>query len=111
MKLIIPPECQIGAHTYKIMINEKALEVANIRGQVSFSEEIIRLSLRHDGHSRSLTMVFEALLHEMLHVVNQLYCGGELNEQQHEAIGAGMSQPLLSLGIEPDFSQIPEEKL
>lgn len=111
MKLIIPSECQIGAHTYKIRISEKALDVANIRGQVSFSEETIRLSLEHEGHKRSDTMVFEALLHEILHMVNNLYCGGELSEQQHEAIGAGISQPLLSLGIEPDFSQIPEEKL
>jgi len=111
MKLIIPPECQIGAHTYKIRISEKPLAVAHLRAQVSFSEELIRLSLKEDEHVRSITMVFEALLHEILHVVNELYCGGEISEQQHEAIGAGMSQPLLSLGIEPDFSQIPEEKL
>lgn len=111
MKVIISSECQIGAHTYKIRVSEKALAVANLRGQVSYPEEVIRISLKHYDYERSNTMIFEALLHEILHVVDALYCGGELTEQQTESICAGMSQPLLSLGIEPDFSQIQEEEI
>lgn len=111
MKLVIPSQCQIGAHTYKIVVNEKALEVAGLRAQVTFAEETIRISFKEKGYKRSNTMVFEALLHEILHVIDALYCGSELTEQQIESIGAGMSQPLLSLGVEPDFSQIQEEEL
>lgn len=110
MKLIITPECQIGVHTYKIRINNKALDIANLRANVDYNEQIVRLSTRLDGKQRSNSMIFEALLHEFLHPINHLLMGGELTETQHEQISAGLAQALLSLGIEPDFSQIPEEE-
>jgi len=112
MKLIIPPTCQIGAHTYKVRFNDKLLGAADLRAQTNHKEQLIRLSTgEHAGVRRSNTMLFEMLLHEILHPINQLYCGGEVTEQQIEAISAGMAQALLSLGIEADFSQIPEEEI
>lgn len=111
MKFIIPPEYQIGAHTYRIRINNKALDIADLRANVSYNDQIIRLSTHLDGKPRSNSMVFEALLHEVLHPINHLFMGGELSEQQHEQISTGLAQAFLSMGIEPDFSQIPKETL
>ncbi len=111
MKLIIPPECQIGAHTYKIRISNKALDIAELRGQVRYITQIIRISTHTDTMPRTNSMVFDALIHEMLHPISHLFMGGELTETQIEQIATGFTQVLLSLGIEPDFSQIPEEKL
>lgn len=110
MKLIIPSECQIVAHTYRIRINNRALGIADLRANVSYNEQIIRLSTCLEGKPRSNSMTFEALLHEMLHPINHLFMGGELTEQQIEQVSAGLTQMLLSMGIEPDFSKIPEEE-
>lgn len=109
MKIVIPAECQIAAHTYRIRINNKALDVGELRAKVNYNQQIIRLSTHLDGQSRSSSMIFEALLHEMLHPINHLFMGGALSEEQIEQVSAGLAQMLLSMGIEPDFSQVPEE--
>lgn len=116
IRLVIPPECQAGAHNYKIAFSDKALQIADIRAQVDHASQIIRLSRYGTNVTtrtipRSVTVLFESFLHELLHIHNHLWCGGDLTEQLIEAISAGLSQSLLSLGIEPDFSEIPEEEL
>ena len=116
MRLVILPECQAGALTYKIIFSDKALQIADVRAQVEHAEQLIRLS-KHGSYTtlraipRSAAVLFEMLLHEIIHIHNHLWCGGDLTEQQTEALAAGLTQSLLSLGIEPDFSQIPEERL
>lgn len=116
MKVIISPECQAGHLTYKIVFNDKALQIADLRGQVDHAGQIIRLS-KHGtftttrGIPRSTAVLFEMLLHELFHIHNHLWCGGDLTEQQIEAMASGSAQSLLSLGFEPDFSQIPNEEL
>lgn len=114
MKLVIPSEYQIGAHTYKIRFNDKLLILADLKAQCSHPDQIVRLSAygtQGGKMRRSNTVLFEMLLHEILHPIDHLYCGSELTEQQIEAISAGLTQSLLSLGIEPDFSEIQEEEL
>lgn len=116
MKLVISPEVRMGAFSYKIVFSDKTMQIADVRAQVEHAEQVIRLS-KHGTHwttraiPRSSTALLEMLLHEIIHVHNHLWLGGDLTEQQIEAMASGLAQSLLSLGIEPDFSQIPEEEL
>lgn len=110
MKLVIPPECQVGGNKIRIRINEKALDIAGLSAQYSAYENIIRLSLIYDGKPRDKARVLESLIHELNHAVDGLYMR-ELEERQVGVMASGWTQIFLSLGIEPDFSQIPEEEL
>ena len=103
MKLIIPPKCQIGAHIFKIRWSDKWLDARGVRGHEDCRDQMIRL---HTGQSASAA--FEALIHELDHVVGYTY-GIESEEAEVIARTAGLCQSLMSLGIEPDFSQIPKE--
>ncbi len=106
-KFLIQPECQIGANTFKIRWGDKMLDAAHVRGGGSFKEQIIRL---HTGQSASAT--FEALIHEIDHMVSYTF-GIEADSEELDVVAraAGMTQCLMSMGIEPDFSLIKEEKL
>jgi len=114
MKLVIPDIVESGHLDYRIIFDDKSLQVADSRAQVNYAEQTIRLSKygtysSDRGTHRSPAAILEALLHELLHVHNNLWCADELTEQQVEALAAGLTQSLISLGIEPDFSRIPEE--
>jgi len=105
MLLVIPSQCKIGCRTIKIVFSDKVLDWKEKRAHENIKEEIIRL---HTGESDAAT--FEALIHEALHIVHYLY--GREDDEQGACIEAeAMCQFLMSLGIEPDFSQVPEEKL
>ena len=108
-RIVIPPEIQLGPHTYKIRFNEKLCRAADIRSQVSHSDQIIRLDPGRDKEMRRNTMLMDELLHEIIHPIDNMYCSGNISEQQIEALSAGLAQALLSLGVEFDFSQIPQE--
>ena len=104
MKLVIPPQCQIGAHTFKIVWNTRYVEHGERRAEADAKEQMIRLA-----HDRSNTSLFESLLHEIRHMIDYTFHLDE-SEEQITARTAALTQTVLSLGIEPDFSEIPEEK-
>lgn len=105
MKLVIKPECQIGARNIRIVFSDRILDWEENRASENIKEEIIRL---HKGQSSAAT--FDSLIHEAEHIVNYLYA---VNEEENYTVihSTGLCQFLLSLGIEPDFSRILEEKL
>ena len=109
MKLQILSEVQIGGRKIRIRISEKALHIADIAAQASTHDDIIRLALHYEGRPRNNVEVFENLIHEILHIIDHLYIR-ELEERQVGALSSGLAQALMSLGIEPDFSQILEEE-
>lgn len=104
MKLIILPNFQMGARTFKIRTNEKLLKELDLKAQLVDKEELVRLSLR------SPLAMFESLMHEMLHEASYL-SGENVSEDKTQPEASFLAQGLISLGIEPDFSQIPEEEL
>jgi len=106
MKLVIPPECQIGAHTFKIRWSDQIMKVMEARGGVEYLEKlVIRLK-----SNRPVSATFQTLIHEATHLVSMLY-NPDLKEEDVWTISAVLCQFLMSIGIEPDFSQIPEEEL
>lgn len=107
MKLIIPPQCQIGAHTFPIRWSPKILDMQDARGGSEYREDIIIRLMPN----REPTSTFQTLIHEALHMGDSIFGTDSVNEEVVRLLGATLAQFLLSLGIEPDFSQIPEEKL
>lgn len=104
MKLIIPPECQIGAITYGIRRNDFLLHKMDRSGTINSKDQLIRIA------HREVSQEFLILMHEALHGISDEQ-GYDFDEGCIKAISTGITIFLKSLGIEPDFSQIPEEKL
>jgi len=107
VRLVIPPECQIGAHTFKIRWSRKILDIQDARGGGEYRQDLI-IRLMPD---RPITATFQTLIHEAIHLSDIVHLGSEskLAEIEVQTVSSGLAQFLLSLGIEPDFSQIKEE--
>ena len=105
MKLVIRPEIQIGALTYRIMYNDWLLDKLGFQAHCSSKDQKIYL---HTG----LTAIanFEDLNHELIHIASWT-SAHEIDEDAVKGISNILTQALLNLGIELDFSQIPEEEL
>lgn len=101
-RLVILPECQIGAIKFSIYRNDFLLEKLNQSGDINHKEQKLRIA------HREVDQEFLTLVHEAFHgIVAEL--GYELDEGCILALSTGITIFLQSLGIEPDFSQIPEE--
>jgi len=102
MKLVIPPQCQIGAITFGIRRNDALLHKLDKSGTINSLDQLIRIA------HRKVDLEFLVLIHEAFHgIIDEL--GYELDEGCTRALSTGLAIFLTSLGIEPDFSQIPEE--
>ncbi len=104
MKLKIPSKCQIAALSYEIVTNDFLLRKMGSRASANFKERKIRLP--KDGVAAE--QLFIELVHEVLHIVDDA-AGLDIHEEDVIVRANLLSQALLSLGIEPDFSEIPEE--
>jgi len=103
MKLIIQPQCQIGAIRYNIVRNDFLLEKQDKSGTINSKEQKIRIA------HREVSQEFLILMHEAIHGIASEQ-GYDFEEGCVRAIATGVTIFLKSLGIEPDFSQIPEEE-
>lgn len=103
MKLVIPPKVQIGGHTYSITFNED-LKDDNDWGRVN--HRLLRIEL---NPARPLSQMLGALIHELLHVINNVYGNSCLEEGDMHNVSEGLTQVFQQLGIELDFDQIPKE--
>ena len=104
MKLIIPPQCQIGALTFGIRRNDFLLHKLDKAGTINSLDQLIRIA------HRKVDLEFLVLMHEAIHGIYDEQ-GLEQDEGVIRAISTGITIFLRSLGIEPDFSLIPEEKV
>lgn len=104
MKLVIPPRIQIGGHTYSVVLNVD-LKDDNDYGRVNHRLQKIELN-----PARPMSQRVEAFIHELLHVINNVYGNANLSEEDIGVVSEGLLQVFQQLGIEPDFSQIPEEE-
>lgn len=105
MKLVIPSECQVINRNYSIRFSENMLRAAESRAQADHIMQVIRLSRR-----RSDVQKFEELIHEGLESMHDCI-NLDISHDTMIALSPLLAQFLLSLGIEPDFSQIQEEEL
>jgi len=102
MKLKIPLNVQVGAIQYAVLRNDFLLHKENKSGTINSLEQKIRIAHRNADQE------FLILVHEALHgIADEL--GYDFDEGCIKAISTGFVLFLYSLGIEPDFSDIPEE--
>lgn len=108
-KLVIPSEIKISPLNFKIRWNDRYLLVRGCSGEMLLADETIRIP-----HWLSPEFTFYHLIHEGLHAIRRLH-GLELEAKEDEErevtdLSTGITDFLLSLGIEPDFSKILEEE-
>lgn len=103
MKLVIPVEFPIGGHTYSVVFN------ADLKDENDYARVNHRLQKIELNPARPRSQIVEALIHELLHVINKVYANTSLGEDDIAAISEGLLQVFNQLGIEIDFSKIPEE--
>ena len=103
MKLQIQLTVQTAGLTYNIVFNKYLLEKMDDRASCNLKEQIIRL--RRDMSNEYL---FANLIHEIDHIAEDT-AGIEINENETTARANLIAQAIMSMGIEPDFSLIPEE--
>ena len=96
----VPTTVQVGGHVYQIRL-DPTLTDDHDSGQVNYRTQVIRI---HPGRSQS--EMRETLVHEILHVVNGVYCAGVLTEPSISGLGEGLNQVLAQLGIEFDWSGV-----
>ncbi len=103
MKLVIPPVIQIGPLKYSVVFSNKLMDKLSDRSSVNVKEQIIRLQ-----DETSNEQLFANFIHEVDHVAEDTV-GIETNEQNTVGRANLMAHALLSMGIDPDFSKIPQE--
>lgn len=103
MKLVIPNTIQVGGHTYSIVFNDE-LEDGNDHAIVN--HRLLRIELNPD---RPPSQRVEALIHEWLHIINNVYANNRLAETDIEDLSQGLYQVFQQLGIEFDYRLIPQK--
>ena len=94
-------------HTIRIRWNKELLEHANNDAEFSYRKMVIRLN-----PARPHSVIFEGLIHELRHAGDSIF-GFEAKADPERVVtgeSAALTQALISLGIEPDFSEIREEE-
>ena len=107
MKLTIPSECMIGAIKFSIVWDEKLLKKMELAAHISSVDQKIYLSHRHPDQE------WVNLIHEILHGIMfsfDINTEDDKVERYLSSLANGLVIFLNSIGIEPDFSQIEEEK-
>ena len=102
MKLVIPSVIKIGPLDYSIVISDTLLEKTGDRASCNIKEQMIRL------RKCSNEQMFANLIHEADHIAEDT-SGIEVKEDGTIGRANLLTQALLSMGIEPDFSEIPKE--
>lgn len=103
-KIIIPKSVQVGGHTYSIKFADEMRDEGDW-GRVHHRRQVIEIN-----PARPESQKFEALIHEILHLVNNVYLDSKLDEAELDSISEGMTQALISLGIKFNWKEIENAK-
>ena len=90
----IPESIKVGGSTYKIYFDEHLWHNEGVRGQVDYTNQIIKLDTY--GHPE---LIAETFLHEMTHVIDKHLNNKSLTEDEIDIIAEGLFQVLGDLGI------------
>jgi len=96
--LKVPRRIQVGGHLYQIRFNP-AVQDDDRWGQVNNRTQTIDLD-----PDRPLSQRRCVLIHEILHIINNVYANQALEEKTIDAISEGLNQVLPQLGVEFDWS-------
>lgn len=101
MCIKVRKQYQVGGHTYSVILN-KGLQDSGDYGQVNHRTQEIEINpLRPESQKA------EALGHELLHIINNVYADGRLSEGDVGALSQGLYQVFQQLGVKLDWQDIP----
>lgn len=101
MKIKVKKQYQVGGHIYAIALDPD-LEKQDDLGVVDHTGQRIYIN-----PTRPKSQMLEALLHELIHVVNVVFTHHELGESHVGGLAQGFLQLLGQHEIEFDWSDIP----
>ena len=101
MKIKVPREIKVGAHSYKVSYDAKLEERSKKIGFTDITNGIILIEPQQMNSAK-----LDVLIHELLHPIDFYYCAKTLTEEQVIGITTGLVNILDGLGIEFDWSDI-----
>ena len=104
MKVKIPKKIKFLTHEYEIVFDTKELQSAGTMGLTRHLFQKITLDNKVTPPSE-LNQIF---LHEFIHVIERHMCI-KIDDADVDRISEGISELLLQLGVEFDWSNIKEE--
>jgi hypothetical protein len=94
----IPSRLKIGGHDYKVLYPYNFKERCDIQAQNDTALNEIRINdVDQCGNKRTDSNTYVSFLHEILHVVDTIYCNRQIENLGHEArerIVEGLSEGL-----------------
>jgi len=102
MKVKIPNEIKIGAHTYKVFLKDNLKIDQDKRGVVDHRAQTIELE-----SAMPESMMLAVLLHEVVHIIDEVY-SCHTDEDTTDRISQGLTGLLYNLNLRFDWSDIPE---
>ena len=93
---------KIGMVTYDVYIPYNFKERDDYAGQIAYDEGEIRVSAKTFGQSRKPVVMFNTLIHEILHGIDRLYSIGlfdEKDERKLEQLSHAITSFLLDNGF------------
>ena len=88
MLVELPSSIQVGGHTYEIVV------VAAMPDNATVTHRLQRRLVNLESPESQRV---KGLIHETTHIVNNVYCGGRLTEDDVSGIAEGFLQVLLQL--------------
>ena len=104
MRVKVPRQIPLGAHTYKVVFRPNFLAIDKLTGQVNHHSQVIEIE-----PILAETEKAQVLMHEQLHIIDNQY-SLSLSEADIDRIAEGITEFLLrGLGLEFDWSDIKGE--
>lgn len=101
MKIMVKKQYQVGGHIYTVVLDAD-LEKQNDWGATDHTGQRIYIN-----PFRAESQMTESLIHELVHVVNEVFLHHELAEAHVGSLAQGLLQVVIQHGIKLDWSEIP----
>ena len=94
-KMKLPNQIKAGGHIYKILKNYHFKEKTDLFGQSDHALLQVRI-VKYDGGGNQLaeSKIEEIFIHELLHIINEIYNSNKLDEKTIERLSYGLHQVL-----------------
>jgi len=96
----VPRTIRIGGHQYTIVFSQGVSDAGDY-GRVNHRTLTIELA-----PERPMSQKAASLIHEILHIINNVYNNRHCEEDDLDALAEGFNQVLEALGIELDWGDI-----
>jgi len=90
----IPKSIPCASHEFKCLFRKNLIRDTGNRGQVVFPHQKIELDDALEG--TELSAIF---WHEVIHIIDRIYCNQEISEEDIASLAEGMAQVTKSMGI------------